>query len=154
MSGDERGSHSRWLGTPGTAAQASIVGMMDDLGLPIAYLVLKVGTPVYDRHRERIGTVEHVLADEDLDIFHGVIVHTRPLPRRHLFADADQIAELRERAVLLSVDRDELHEPRKNSRRRPRAAGRPDDPGGPEDRGESSLQARLRRAWDWINERV
>lgn len=136
---------------------------MDDLGLPIAYLVLKVGTPVYDRHRERIGVVEHVLADEDVDIFHGLIVHTRPLPRRHLFADADQIAELRERAVLLSVDRGELHEPRTNSRRPPKYLGRPKDPAGPDDpggpggsadRAENSLQARLRRAWDWINERV
>ena len=124
---------------------------MDDLGLPIAYLVLKVGTPVYDRHRERIGVVEHVLADEDLDIFHGVIVHTRPLPRRHLFANADQIAELRERAVLLSVDRAELHEPRKNSRTGQR---NPHDRAHPEDREVGFLQARLRRAWDWINERV
>lgn len=112
---------------------------MDDPGLPIAYLVLKAGTAVYDRHRERIGVVEHVLADEDLDIFHGLIVHTRSLPRRRLFAEADQIAELWERAVLLSVGQAELHEPRKNAR---------------EDRAESSLQARLRRAWDWINERV
>ncbi|MGH4025130.1 MAG: PRC-barrel domain-containing protein [Pseudonocardiaceae bacterium] len=130
---------------------------MDDLGLPIAYLVLKVGTPVYDRHLERIGIVEHVLADEDVDIFHGLIVHTRPLPRRHLFADADQIAELRERAVLLSVERADLHEPRTNSRRPPKYPARPDDPGGSggsADRAENSLQARLRRAWDWINERV
>lgn len=126
---------------------------MDDLGLPIAYLVLKVGTTVYDRYRERIGVVEQVLADEELDIFHGLIVHTRPLPRRHLFADAGQIAELRERAVLLSVDRADLHEPRKNSRtgRRPKDQDRRERP---EDQAESSLQARLRRAWDWINERV
>lgn len=130
---------------------AGIVGVVDDLGLPIAYLVLKVGTPVYDRNRERIGVVEHVLADEGLDIFHGVIVHTRPLPRRHLFANADQIAELRERAVLLSAERADLHEPRKNSRTGQR---NPQDRGHPEDRAESSLQARLRRAWEWINERV
>ncbi|HEU0088707.1 MAG TPA: PRC-barrel domain containing protein [Pseudonocardiaceae bacterium] len=116
-----------------------------DLGQPIAYLVLKVGTPVYDRNTERIGVVEHVLAEEDLDIFHGLIVRTRPLPGRHLFADADQIAELRERGVLLSVDRDELHEPKKRNSTRQRH---------PDDRVESPLQARLRRAWDWLNSRV
>lgn len=116
-----------------------------DLGLPIAYLVLRNGTPVYGRHGERIGVVEHVLADEDLDIFHGLIVRTRPLPGRHLFADADRIAELREHGVLLSVDRDQLPEPR---RRSPAGQRHPDD------RAESPLQARLRRAWEWINTRV
>ena len=84
---------------------------MDDLGPPIAYTGLDEGTPVYDRSGERIGVVDHVLADMQLDIFEGVIVHTRPLPGRHLFADVEQIAELRERGVLLAVERDELHEP-------------------------------------------
>ena len=47
-------------------------------------------------------------------VFHGLIVHTPPLPGRHLFADADQISELRERRVLLSVTQDDLHEPREH----------------------------------------
>ena len=84
---------------------------MDDLGPPIAYTVLEEGTPVYDRNGKRIGVVDHVLADMQLDIFEGVIVHTLPLPGRHLFADVEQIAELHERGVLLSVERDDLHEP-------------------------------------------
>ena len=84
---------------------------MEDLGPPIAYTVLEEGTPVYDRDGKRIGVVEHVVADMQLDIFEGVIVHTRPLPGSHLFADVDQIAELHERGVLLSVGRDDLHEP-------------------------------------------
>jgi hypothetical protein len=41
--------------------------------------------------------VDHVVAHEVVDIFEGIIVHTIPLPGRHLFADADQISELRER---------------------------------------------------------
>jgi len=45
------------------------------LGRPVAYLVVTDGTPVYDKHGERVGVVEHVLADEDLDIFHGLVVH-------------------------------------------------------------------------------
>jgi uncharacterized protein YrrD len=114
---------------------------VDDLGPPIAYTVLEEGAPVYDRNGERIGVVDQVLADMQLDIFEGVIVHTLPLPGRHLFADVDQIAELHERGVVLSVGRDELHEPPDQSAQRKR-----DD----DERVESPLEARLRRAWDWI----
>ena len=116
---------------------------MDDLGPPIAYTGLEEGTPVYDRNGERIGVVDEVMADMQLDIFEGVIVHTRPLPGGHLFADVEQIAELHERGVLLAVERDELHEP-------------PDEPPGKrsdDERAESPLEARLRRAWDWISGR-
>jgi hypothetical protein len=76
-----------------------------------------------------------------MDIFHGLIVHTAPLPGRHLFADADQIAELRDRGVVLAVERDELHEPNEPRPARGTSDGTPVD--GP-------LQARLRRAWDWL----
>jgi len=79
-----------------------------------------------------------------LDIFEGVIVHTLPLPGHHLFADVEQIAELRERGVLLAVERDELHEP-------------PDEPGTRKrdnaDRVEGPLEARLRCAWDRLSRR-
>ncbi|MGH3785445.1 MAG: hypothetical protein ACRDRG_02575 [Pseudonocardiaceae bacterium] len=40
--------------------------------------------------------VNHLVADEPTDIFEGLIVHTSPLPGRHLFADRDQIAALYE----------------------------------------------------------
>jgi uncharacterized protein YrrD len=113
---------------------------VDDLGPPIAYTVLEEGAPVYDRNGERVGVVDHVLADMQLDIFEGVTVHTLPLPGRHLFADVDQIAELYERGVVLSVGRDELHEPLDQS-----ATKKTED-----ERVESPLEARLRRAWDWI----
>jgi hypothetical protein len=108
----------------------------DELGAPIAYPALRDGTPVYDRDGSRVGVVERVMAVGG--IFEGVIVHTYPLPGRHLYADADQIAEIRERGVLLSVPRDDLHDPAKESTR------------GRSDGTESSLEARLRRAWDWL----
>jgi uncharacterized protein YrrD len=117
---------------------------VDDLGPPIAYTVLEEGTPVYDRHGERIGVVDHVLADLQLDIFEGVIVHTRPLPGRHLFADVEQIGALHERGVLLAVERDELHEPPDQSTPTKRDAN---------DSVESPLGPRLRRAWDWLSGR-
>ena len=117
---------------------------MDDLGPPIAYTGLQEGTPVYDRSGERIGVVDHVLADMQLDIFEGVIVHTLPLPGHHLFADVEQIAELHERGVLLKVGRDELHEPPDEANAKKRDSG---------DQVESPLEARLRRAWDWLSGR-
>jgi hypothetical protein len=116
-----------------------------DLGRPVAYTAVREGAPVYDVTGAHVGVVEHVLAEEDLDIFEGLVVHTRPLPGRHLFADADQIAELRERGVRLTVPRDALHEPDPARRRPP---SRRDEP------VESPLEARLRRAWDWLIERL
>jgi uncharacterized protein YrrD len=117
---------------------------VDDLGPPIAYTVLEEGTPVYDRDGERIGVVDHVLADMQLDIFDGVIVHTLPLPGHHLFADVEQIAELHERGVVLSVDRHQLHEPPDDALAKKRDA---------DERVESPIEARLRRAWDWLSGR-
>jgi hypothetical protein len=116
-----------------------------DLGRPIAYLVLAEGTAVYDADGQRIGVVEHVLADDREDIFHGVVVHTHPLPGEHRYADADQIAAIHQRGVLLSVGREALHEPREP---RPRRAA--SDGSVPV---ETPLEARLRRVWDWITSR-
>lgn len=73
-----------------------------------------------------------------------MIVHTLPLPGRHLFADVEQIAELRQHGVLLSVDRDALREPSEDLAA-PAAHS--------DDTVESPLEARLRRAWDWLSER-
>jgi uncharacterized protein YrrD len=113
---------------------------VEDLGPPIAHLALEEGTPVYDRTGKRLGVVDRVVTDHDGDIFEGVIIHTLPLPGRHLYANHDQIAELRERGVLLSVHRDALHELSAPSARK-RAS---------DQSAEGPVQAALRRAWDWI----
>jgi hypothetical protein len=112
---------------------------IDELGPPIAYPALRDGTPVYDPELNRIGVVEYVTAVGG--IFEGVVVHTYPLPGRHLYADADQIAEIRERGVLLSVPAESLHDPELESARRRTDAA-------------DSLEARLRRAWDWLTRRT
>jgi len=117
---------------------------VEDLGPPTAYTVLEQGTPVFDSSGKKIGVVEHVLADMQLDIFEGVIVHTRPLPGKHVYADVDQIAELRERGVVLAVTRDELHEPPDATKRKREEDGA---------RPESPVEARLRRAWDRLTQR-
>jgi hypothetical protein len=62
-----------------------------------------------------------------------------------LFADADQVAELHERGVLLSVHRDELYDPSEELTARHGSVERP---------VESPLQTRLRHALDWIREHL
>ena len=117
---------------------------MPDLGPPTSYLALERGVPVYDAAGERVGEVDHVLADPSVDVFDGLIVDTRPLLGGHRFADADQIEALHERGVVLRVGRDDLHEPSANP---PAVRATPDDV------DESGLAERLRRAWDWISGR-
>lgn len=115
---------------------------MDDLGPPTSYLALEPGVAVFDASGERIGTVDHVLAAEDADIFDGLVVDTRELLGGHRFADADQVDELYERGVVLKVGREALHEPSENP-----ATMSAD----PDDSDQSPLAGRLRRAWDWIS---
>jgi hypothetical protein len=128
---------------PGRSGQRYRDGV-EDLGPPVAYVALEEGTPVYDRDGRRIGVVDHVLADFQLDIFEGLIIRTTPLPGRHVFADVDQIAQLHERGVLVSVAREQLHRPGERSAARRTAAGKS---------AANPLEARVRRAWDWINGR-
>jgi hypothetical protein len=142
MSDDAAGMSDEELSVGGEAAPGGVGSALADgeLGPPIAFRAVREGTPVYDRDGRRIGVVERVVADEVLDIFEGLIVHTEPLPGRHLFASVDQIAELRERGALLSVRREQLHapEPRPRSRR----SDAPLD---------GSLRALLRRTWDRLS---
>ena len=56
-----------------------------DLGDPVSYLVLAEGVPVMSSDGQQIGTVEHVLAVPEADVFDGVIVDTGD---GHCFADA------------------------------------------------------------------
>lgn len=115
---------------------------MADLGAPISYLVLEPGVDVYDASGDRVGVVEHVLADPDEDIFDGIVVDLRFGPGGLHFADAEQIGELFERGVLLTVGADELHDPE------PNPAVLDAEPG---DEPPSGLSAKLRRAWDYIS---
>lgn len=114
---------------------------MVDQGPPIGYLDLRDGTTVYDRDGAHVGVVEHVLADEDVDIFHGLIVRTPPPTNRHLFATRDQIGDLYQRAVSLSVPAQELHVPDGDTPARNAAGGTVHNP----------VQEGLRRAWDWLS---
>ena len=72
-----------------------------DEGLPIAYEVLEKGVPVLSSDGEQIGTVHHVVAAPEKDIFHGLVI-SAPAGRR--FVEAADVASLHERGVDLRID--------------------------------------------------
>jgi hypothetical protein len=72
-----------------------------DEGLPIAYAVLDKDVAVFAADGTQVGTVDHVVAAPEEDIFHGVVVRTDSGRR---FVPADQVASLHERGVDLSLD--------------------------------------------------
>lgn len=72
-----------------------------DEGLPIAYEVLDRGVPVYASGGEPVGTVDHVVAAPEQDIFHGIVLRTDSGRR---FVAADQVAALHEHGVDLGID--------------------------------------------------
>src|SRR5262245_57879124 len=77
---------------------------MEDLGQPTSFLVCPPGVPVYSSDGERIGGVEHVLADTDADIFDGIVIDRSVLPGGHRFVDASQVDRIYERGVVLKID--------------------------------------------------
>jgi len=116
-----------------------------DLGNPGSYLSLAQGTDVVSSDGHKVGTVEHVLAVPEVDVFDGVIVDMRPRSGGHRFADASQVASIYERGVVLTLDRDaagRLPVPEENPAS---LDASPDDvtPGG--------LDDKLRRAWDYLS---
>jgi len=115
----------------------------DDLGAPISYLALEEGTPVFAADGDEVGHVAHVLADEEEDIFDGIVI-SHGLGR-HTFADAEQIGEIHERGVALTItaaEAEALPEPAENP------AVMEEDLSEPEGSG---LTAKLRRAWDLLS---
>ena len=66
----------------------------------ISYQALAKGIPVRASGGEQIGTVEHVLEVPELDVFDGIVIDTAGGLR---FADADQVADITDRYVLLNL---------------------------------------------------
>lgn len=71
-----------------------------DEGLPIAYHVLDEGVPVYAAGGNEVGTVDHVVAAAELDIFHGIVLRSEDGRR---FVAAEHVASLHERGVDLRI---------------------------------------------------
>ena len=72
-----------------------------DEGLPIAYEVLEKGVPVLASDGEQVGTVHHVVAAPEKDIFHGLVITTA---RGLRFVEAADVASLHEKGVDLKID--------------------------------------------------
>lgn len=116
-----------------------------DAGAPISYEVLEPGTPVYSSDGVEVGSVAHVLAVPEEDVFDGIVIadHAGALHHEHRFADADDVDAIHERAVTLKLDAAASHA-------LPRPSANPavmrDDPteGGP-------AHLKLRRAWDLLS---
>jgi hypothetical protein len=116
-----------------------------DYGEPASYLTLEEGCAVVSSDGENVGTVQHVLADEDEDVFDGVVIDSRLGPGGLHFVDAPQVSECRERALFLTIPSSEVpHLPKPGP-----------NPSVMENHGvedtESGLQAKLHRAWDVIS---
>jgi sporulation protein YlmC with PRC-barrel domain len=85
----------------GGAGLSVIVDDMDE-GLPIAYGLLEKGVPVLASDGEQVGTVHHVVAAPEKDIFHGLVISTSVTGRR--FVGAADVASLHEHGVDLRID--------------------------------------------------
>jgi len=116
-----------------------------DLGKPSSYLALAAGVPVYSSDERKVGRVEHVLSNPEIDIFDGIVLDTSVLPGGHRFVDAPQVEEIYEGGVVLKLDAAAAE-----SLPKPSAS-----PGalevGPDDMAPEDIDDKLRRAWDVIS---
>jgi uncharacterized protein YrrD len=72
-----------------------------DEGFPIAYEVLEKGVPVLASGGEQVGSVHHVVAAPEKDIFHGLVITTGQGRR---FVEAAAVESLHEKGVDLKID--------------------------------------------------
>ncbi len=68
----------------------------------MAYTVLGAGVPVTASDGKKVGTVHHVVAAPEKDIFHGIVLATGGFGRR--FVEAADVASIHEGGVDLSID--------------------------------------------------
>jgi uncharacterized protein YrrD len=116
-----------------------------DLGEPTSYLALEEGMAVYAASGEEVGTVTHVLAAPEEDIFDGIVLEGRLGGGGHRFVDASAVASIHERGVLLGIDAEEasaLPQPSEN----PAALAADADDTVPD-----HLHDKLKRAWDLVS---
>ena len=114
-------------------------------GEPTSHLTVSPGLDVISSDGDRVGEVEKVLNDEDTGIFDGIIVDTKLGPGGIRFVDAPQVAECREKAVMLSITSAEVEQLPKPSQ----------NPAVLEHHGvedvEGDVSGGFRRVWDRIS---
>lgn len=74
-----------------------------DHGAPSSFLQVDPGIDVISSDGQRVGKLEHVLADDGTSIFDGIVIDVATGPGGHRFVDAPDVSEFRERAVLIAV---------------------------------------------------
>ena len=116
-----------------------------DLGPPISYLALHIGTPVYSSDGAHVGRVTHIIAAVDEDVFDGIVIDEHLGPGGHRFVDADQIDEMHGGGVVLKLNREQAAQLPEPSPSPPVTIVDPADP------GRRSLGDKLKRAWDDIS---
>jgi hypothetical protein len=114
----------------------------DELGRPISYAALTKGTPVLGSDGKRVGHVAHVLADEDLDVVDGIVI-AHGLGG-HAFVDIEQVAQIREHGVVLTITGAQAHS-------LPRPSENPAVLEADPAEMDRPLSHKLRRAWDLIS---
>ncbi len=72
-----------------------------DEGQPIAFTLLERGVRVISSDGDEVGTVHHVVAAAQQDIFHGLVIDCGRLGRR--FVPAEDVASLHERGADLRI---------------------------------------------------
>jgi hypothetical protein len=132
---------------PGPTSGARSTDILDgvDHGSPISYLALEPGADVISSDGQSVGKVEHVLADADSDIFDGLVIDLRRGPGGSHFADADQVADIYEEAVVLKLAAAEVE-----GLPKPTPSPAVMESHGAAD-SEGALQSKLHRAWDLIS---
>ena len=77
---------------------------MEDLGRQSSYLTLQEGADVYSSDGEKLGSVGEVRADEQKDIFDGLVISRGILSGGSSFVAAEQVEQIYERGVVLNLD--------------------------------------------------
>lgn len=111
------------------------------LGAPSSYLVAAPGLPVISSDGTTVGRLEHVVADNSVDIFEGIVLRTSDGDSEHRFVDRDDIKDFYDGGVLLSIPAAGvagLHLPS-------------DDPASAPTAPPEHMHDRLRRAWGLIS---
>ena len=114
---------------------------------PASYLTLEEGADVISSDGERIGTVEHVLTDEQTSIFDGLVIDVRLGPGGVRFVDAPEVGEITAGSVTIAVAAAEVE-----NLPQPSANPAVMEHHGVED-SEGKLEHKLRRAWEIVSGR-
>ncbi len=75
---------------------------------PIAWLAVEEGTPVRSADGETVGTLADLLASEEEDIFHGILVHLDGNDRI-VFVPADDVTLMTPSYLDVAFTSDQLH---------------------------------------------